>query len=73
MGEMAEDAIASMYDQFEPMSDLDDGYWRTREGKLLKLANMTDSHLFNTFAMLDRKGLEDTEKFEELVAEMERR
>lgn len=40
--------------------------WRTRDGKIIPIKDMTDEHLANTIAMIDRKEREEWEYYEAL-------
>jgi hypothetical protein len=37
------------------IEDDDDWFWKTREGKILRIRDMTDSHLLNCIKMMDSK------------------
>jgi hypothetical protein len=34
----------------------EDGYWRTQDGRVVRIRDMTDQHLRNTILMLRRRG-----------------
>lgn len=68
MGDMADDAAwpYGLPDEEPP------GYWMQRNGEVIAMRQMTDSHLRATIAMLRRNGGMG-EKEDELVAELQRR
>jgi hypothetical protein len=49
------------------------GYWRTKDGKVLAMADMTDDHLKNTIAMLKRKKMRWHWKYAQLQVERKKR
>ena len=46
------------------MSDVPEGMWKTKEGRVIPIASMTDSHLENTIKLFERKGLETLPEFD---------
>ena len=49
------------------------GYWRTRDGVEMKVAEMTDSHLDNAIKLFERTGAGDCRKACELREERKKR
>ena len=50
-----------------------EGRWRTREGQVLLLSQMTDSHLQNAINMIERGALKRPGKLSKLKDEQARR
>ncbi len=46
------------------------GLWTTGAGDVLEIAGMTDEHLENAIAYAERNGFDDTDKIDELRAEL---
>lgn len=66
MGDMADwmldEAMMSLeddgWDDETPIKPrVPDGYWKMKDGKLVKITKMTDSHLANSIALCQRKGM----------------
>jgi len=62
MGDMA-DWILSQADWDDPDWDegdtkprTPDGYWRQKDGTLIEIKKMTDSHLVNAISLCERRG-----------------
>jgi hypothetical protein len=49
------------------------GYWRVRDGALLKITDMTVSHLDNAIKLFERAGFGKFAKIQELRAERAKR
>ncbi len=49
------------------------GLWRTRDDRVLRIAEMETLHIRNAVTMFTRFGYGDCAKFDELRAELERR
>jgi len=75
--EMSEGAYQAMYSCYEPdtASSLDErvGHWRTRDGRVLAIAEMEIGHLENAIRFFARAGWGDHPKIEELRGEILRR
>lgn len=54
MGDMAD--FINDQDPFPEDWDNRPATWTTREGDVIQISDMTDSHLINTLRMMDRKG-----------------
>ena len=50
-----------------------DGYWRTRDGRVLEITGMTSKHLKSAVSLFDRAGWGDHSKIRELREELARR
>lgn len=59
----------------EPPSSLSElpGYWRTRDGRVLKIVEMKGQHIDNAIALFEDAGWSDHPKIVELRKERERR
>jgi hypothetical protein len=55
MGDGADDVRELLEEGFLGLEP-DDGHWRTNDGRVLKISDMSDQHLRNTVRMLRRKG-----------------
>lgn len=49
------------------------GYWRTRDGRVLAVGEMTDAHLANAVRLFVRAGWGEHPKVSELIDELVRR
>lgn len=49
------------------------GYWRTRDGRVLLIADMSDNHLDNAIKMFSKAGYSDFVKIQELREERKKR
>lgn len=56
-----------------PRLDEPAGYWRTRNGSVIRVADMSSSHLLNAVRLFDRSGYGDLPKILELREELVRR
>lgn len=70
--------IENEYDEYEPRFRIaafvpGDGFWATKDGRTLKISEMTDSHLRNAIALHDRIDGFDPEKIDELQEELAHR
>ena len=50
-----------------------DGYWRTRDGRVLEIAKMSDAHLGNAIRLFERSGWGEHPKIQELREELRKR
>ena len=79
MGEYADYEVERMMDNTDYLADVIDqrlrrnmtGKWGTKDGRILNIADMTDSHLRNAMALCERRG--NTNKVREFKQEIERR
>jgi hypothetical protein len=71
MGEMADMLNERIWDDDDFDEPVPNGYWKMRDGKLIKITNMTDKHLVNAIALFERNNRWD--EVYELVEEQERR
>lgn len=78
-GEMSEGEYQYQYglcneppDDCEPPPPLEmsPGYWRTRNGQVLEIKDLTAEHLINAVAFFERSGWSEHEKIRELRTEL---
>lgn len=74
MGDMADWALEQMdfdpsYEGTEDRPSIPSGFWKQKDGTLIEIKKMTDSHLKNCIALCERRGVNNPD----LDEEMERR
>jgi len=70
MADMINDDTMDMWN-YEDASDVPEGYWMMRDGRLIKISKMTDAHLHNAIKLFENRCMNDL--IEPLIEEQERR
>lgn len=59
--------------KYERQREKSDTWWMQKDGSLIRISNMTDSHLINSRNLLIRAGQEDTRAYKGLCKELKKR